>query len=130
MKPAVTKAIEDIQSSFASHRVESHEDGEGGAFVRVHDLPFGDSHEPSAGWVTFHIVFTYPAADIYPHYFPAELCRRDGQKLGEAFHKQEMKLGPFIGQATMVSRKSNRWNPAQDTAALKLAKVLDWGRSR
>ena len=41
-----------------------------------------------------------------------------------------MKLGPFTGAATMVSRKSNRWNPAQDTAALKLAKVLDWIRTR
>jgi hypothetical protein len=29
-----------------------------------------------------------------------------------------------------VSRRSNRWNAANDTAALKLAKVIEWLRSQ
>ena len=31
--------------------------------------------------------------------------------------------------AIQISRRSNRWNPDRDTAALKLARVLDWIRS-
>jgi hypothetical protein len=29
-------------------------------------------------------------------------------------------------QVTQISRRSNRWDPAVDTAAAKLAKVLQW----
>lgn len=130
MKPAVKQAIEEIIAGFPGHRVESAEDSDGGAYVRVHDLPFGTAHEPKTGWVTFHVVYTYPAADIYPHFLPAGLRRVDGQKLGDGFHAKDMKLGTLEGPATMVSRRSKHWDQTQDTAALKLAKVLDWIRGR
>ena len=130
MKPDVQQAIVEIKSEFPGHAVEAHPDGEGGAFVRVNTLSFGPAYKPDVGWVTFRIGFNYPHADVYPHYVLAELERHDGRPLGEAFNKQNMQMGPFTGSATMVSRRSKRWNPAQDTAALKLAKVLDWIRSR
>lgn len=130
MKPTVKQAIEEITTAFPGHRVEFHGDDDGGAYVRVHDLSFGDMHEPRSGWVTFHVVYTYPDADIYPHFLPSGLRRCDGQKLGEGFHEKQMKLGPFEGPATMASRRSKYWNPTQDTASLKLAKVLDWIRTR
>lgn len=128
MKAAVAQAIEEIRAAFQGHAVESDEDSDGGAFVRVHETSFGEQMQPKIGWVTFHIVYTYPAADIYPHFVPGDLRRLDGQQLGEGFHAKEMKLGRFQGPATMVSRRSKRWDPAIDTAAIKLAKVLDWIR--
>src|SRR5260221_8645950 len=130
MNPPVRRAIEDLKVAFAGHRVEAVPDGEGGAFVRLHDLEFGDQYVPSSGWITFRITHTYPHADVYPHHLPPGLTRRNEQPLGEAFHAQEINLGPFTGATTTVSRRSNRWNPAHDTAALKLQKVLDWIRTR
>lgn len=130
MNQLVQQAVQEVEAAFPDHAVETAPDGEGGAFVRVSQLSFGDAYEPDHGWVTFRIMYTHPHADIYPHYLPSGLARRDSKPLGEAFHIQNMDLGPFKGPATMVSRRSNRWNPARDTAALKLAKILDWIRSR
>lgn len=130
MNPEVQQAIEELKTAFAGHNVEAVPDGEGGAYVRVYDLPFGEQYAPASGWVTFRITHMYPHADIYPHHLPPGMTRLNGQPLGEALHAQEMNLGPFTGSTTTVSRKSNRWNPAQDTAAIKLRKVLDWVTSR
>jgi hypothetical protein len=59
------------------------------------------------------------------------LRRQDGKPLGEAFHLNNQWQHPSgTDLATMVSRRSNRRNPATETAALKLTKVLDWIRSR
>ncbi|MFO1003473.1 MAG: hypothetical protein U0936_24335 [Planctomycetaceae bacterium] len=130
MHPFVQQAIDEIRSSFPSHTIESADDGSGGAYVRVHELEFGEQYTPSTGWITFHLKHTYPHDDVYPHHLPPGLTRKNTQPLGEAFHVQDMQLGPFKGSTTTVSRRSNRWNPAQDSAALKLRKVLDWVRSR
>ncbi len=130
MNDFVSQAVRELEADFPGHRVETHPDGEGGAYVRVHDLPIGDAYEPSRAWVTFRIVYTYPTADIYPHYLPEGLRRRDGRPLGEAFSTPTVDLGPFKGAATMVSRKSKRWNAANDTAAIKLHMVLEWVRNR
>lgn len=130
MNPPVQEAIRELEAAYPGHRVEAVDDGEGGAFVRVHELLYGPQYKPTVGWVTFRVTHSYPHADIYPHYLPAEVARVTDQPLGEAFHKQDMQLGPFAGASTTVSRRSNRWNPAHDTAALKLQKVLDWIRTR
>lgn len=130
MNPPVQQAICELEEAFPGHRIECEPDGDGGAFVRTHDLLFGDAYEPDRGWVVFRILYNYPHVDIYPHYLPPGLARRDGRPLGEAFHQQSVEAGSFQGPATMVSRKSNRWNPSLDNAALKLAKVLDWIQTR
>ncbi len=129
MKPAVQEAIDEIKAAFPGHEVEVADDDDGGAFVRVHDLDYGDLYEPSRGSVTFHIVYTYPDADIYPHVLFGGVTRTDKKPLGEGFHQKHMELGPFKGDATMVSRRSNHWDASRDTAAIKLIKVLDWIRS-
>lgn len=129
MNPTVVEAVRELEAAFPGHRVESVDDGEGGAFVRVHDLSYGAQYRPAVGWITFRILHSYPHSDVYPHFLPGDVARAEGN-LGEAFNKQDMELGAFKGPATAVSRKSNRWNPAHDTAALKLQKVLDWIRSR
>lgn len=131
MKHLVQIAIDEIARGFPSQSVDVDDDGDGGAYVRVNNAEFGQQYTPSKGWAIFHITATYPHADIYGHYFPPELKRVDGQELGKGFHPvRDMKLGEYEGKAVFVSRKANRWNPSQDTAALNLRMILDWMASR
>lgn len=132
LKPSVSRAIEEIRAQFAGHEIETWPDPDGGAFVRVQAIDLGDNYEPQLGWVGFRITFQYPQADIYPHFLPAGLRRRDGRALGEAMHAGHPfhPTGGSPETAVMVSRKSNRLNAATDTAVLKLLKVIDWIRSR
>lgn len=132
LKPAVLRAVEEIRAQFAGNEIETWADPDGGVFVRVHGVDLGETYEPRFGWVGFRITFQYPQADIYPHYLPGNLRRRDGRALGEAMHANHA-FHPTGGSpevAVMVSRKSNRLNAATDTAVLKLLKVIDWIRSR
>jgi len=117
MIPAVEKAIADIRATFAAHRVDVEPDPAGGAYVTVHDLPLGDQYVPSVSWIAFHITFQYPHADVYPHYCIAGLKKR-GVDVTDPFHKGEWKTPSVTSPATSVSRKSNHWNPATDTAVI------------
>lgn len=130
LNPPVQKAIAQLTATFVGHALDVDPDDEGGAFVRVDGLTFGATYEPSVGWVAFRIAFNYPHGDIYPHFLPGELERRDKKALVDPFTKTTMKLGKFVGPATQLSRRSNGWKPAVDTAALKLLKVLDWMRTQ
>jgi hypothetical protein len=127
MTPEVTDAIQEIQGAFPGCRVDVADDGAGGAFVTVHDIPLDEGPFAQAGiWVGFQITHTYPYCDVYPHFVCADLSRRNGAALGEG-----MSVGTFRGQpAIQISRRSGRHNPATDTAALKLLKVLRWLKSR
>lgn len=93
----------------------------------VHDLDVGDQYAPSTGWLGFLITFQYPNADVYPHFLDPDVHRVDGAALGEGFQPSN---NFWERAATQVSRRSNRWNPAVDTAAIKLARVLEWIRSQ
>lgn len=131
MKTEIQKAIEEIRAAFPGVVLDVEPDPEGGAFVTANDFALGERFEPEHSWCGFRITFQYPFADIYPHYFAANLRRKNGQPLGEAFHANHHWQHPSrTDAATMVSRRSNRRDPAMETAALKLAKVLDWIRSR
>lgn len=131
MKAAVETAIAEIRAAYPGHQVDVEPDGSGGAFVRVSGIDIGPKYSPQVVWVLFLIVHTYPFADVYPHYFPVELRRADGQPLGEAIHPNNS-ICPPSGQitATMVSRRSPRRDPTKETAAIKLAKVIEWLRNR
>lgn len=127
MTPEVQAAIEEVEQAFPHNRVEVEPDADGGAFVIVHDLPVGSTYESETSWVGSQITFQYPRADVYPHFFDGKLRRKDGKALGEGFS------GPteWRGRAAVqVSRRSNRLNPTVDTAATKIAKVLEWVRSK
>lgn len=123
MTPEVQKAIREIQEIFSSHQVEATEDGQGGAFVIVGDLPIGEQYIPSNSWVGFRMTFQYPNADVYPHYIDGSLRRKDGRNFGQGLSRPRDWQGR---SAIQVSRRSNRLNPAVDTAATKLTKVLSW----
>lgn len=130
-KADVQQAIDEIQNAFPGVTLDIELDAEGGAFVKVHEFDLGSQYEPQRSWSAFRITFQYPFADIYPHFFVPILRRKDGKPLGEGFHSNNQWQHPGGNEpATMVSRKSNRRDAATETAALKLAKVLDWIRSQ
>lgn len=125
MTPAIEKAIAEIRSSFPECQVESEPDGSGGAHVIVRDVPLGPPYAQTTVWVGFQITFQYPYADVYPHFTCAELKRSDGRQLGDGLASASYRGKP----ATQISRRSNKLNPATDTAALKLLKVMQWLRT-
>lgn len=126
MTEEVAAAVEEIRAAFAEAAVTVRGDGDGGALVVVDPVDPGPSFVQDVTWVGFHITFQYPNADVYPHFVREDLSRRDGQPLGEATSPSSFDGRP----AVQLSRRSNRLNPAADTAALKLLKVLEWLRSR
>jgi hypothetical protein len=130
MNETVQQAVEEIRNAYRGHSLDVLPDDEGGAFVKVHNLPLGEQYQPASSWVAFRITFQYPFADVYPHYCMANLARKDGRALGEGFSQNTWKSPAGDEAATMVSRRSNQLNAATDTAALKLAKILDWIQSK
>lgn len=127
MNDTVKEGIRELKKAFPASTVEVEADEEGGAFIKVHDLLLGHQYEPSRSWVAFRISFQYPFADVYPHFLPAEVQRVDRVDLTNPFHKNHPWVhGTVCEPAIMVSRRSNKREPAADFAAIKLAKVLDW----
>jgi hypothetical protein len=122
MTPEVEAAVADLKEAFPGHRVDVDPEPQGGAYVIVHDLPLGAQYRPERSWVGFVIPYTYPHSDVYPLFADPALARADGAALGQAFQRVEWRGRP----ATQISRRSNRWSPAHDTAAVKLRKVLSW----
>lgn len=126
MSPTVVQAIDELRTTFEGAAVSSREDGEGGAYVRIDPVDPGALYTQRQTWIGFRITAQYPYADVYPLFVRADLSRADGRPLGEA-----MTAGTFDGSpAVQVSRRSNHLNPATDTAALKVSKVLLWMSSR
>ena len=126
MTSEVQTAIEEITQAFPVCRLESVEDGEGGAFVTLHDVPLVGPYQQADTWVGFQLTHTYPYADVYPHFVRYDLSRRDEKPLGDGTSKGNFRNQPAI----QISRRANRHNPATDTALLKLCKVLRWLNSR
>jgi hypothetical protein len=127
MTPEVTKAIEELREAFPTCEVTFREDAEGGALVTMNPIDLGPAYLQDHTWIKFHITFQYPYSDVYPHFVRPDLARADGQPLGEGM---AMTSSPDGEPAVQISRRSNRLNPATDTATLKLTKVLDWLRTR
>jgi hypothetical protein len=122
----VQAAVEDLHRGLPDATLVVREDGEGGAIVIVEDVPLGDPWAQPSTWIGFRIAFSYPYADVYPHFVRGDLSRADGGPLGEALTPTT-----FEGRsAIQISRRSNHRDPAIETALLKLLKVLAWIRSR
>lgn len=129
MTPEVQAAIAEVERAFSGHPVRTLDEPQGGAYVIVDDLPVGRAHQPATSWVGFLIGFQYPRAQVYPHWLRPDLRRVDGAAFTPPIHPGQTMPG-FNLPAVMVSRGSNGWNPATDTAALKLIRVLEWLRGR
>lgn len=122
MTPEITIAVKEVERAFPDTTVSLREDEEGGVYVIVEPVDPGPRYAQRGTWIGFHITFQYPYSDVYPHFVRGDLARTDGQALGEG-----TSTATFEGlSAVQLSRRSNRLNPADDTAALKLLKVLKW----
>ena len=122
MKPEVVHAVGELRSSFADAEVVARDAINGGAVVTIDPVELGPGYIPQRTWIKFAISFQYPYADIYPLFVRPDLVRTDGQP-----HVEGITSASFDGDpALQLSRRSTRLNPAIDTAALKVAKVIQW----
>lgn len=122
MTAEVAKAIGEIRVHLPNAAVKAEEDGQGGAYVEVEPIELGEKYTPSRTWCGFHITFQYPRSDVYPHFLGADVKRTDNSGFGQGVSMQT-----WQGKAALqLSRRSNRLDPAIDTAATKLAKVISW----
>ncbi|MCQ9163107.1 hypothetical protein [Arthrobacter sp. STN4] len=129
MKSEVETAVEELREAFPDSTVTAVADSEGGAYVTVDPVELGEQYVQGTSWIKFHITFQYPYSDVYPHFVVPNLQRKDGASLGEGLQPSVTFTGDGT-TGTQISRRSNKLNPAIDTAALKLAKVLHWLRSQ
>lgn len=121
---AIVEAIEELRQTFEDAIVTVEDDGAQGAWVTIDAVPLGPVYEQDRSWIAFQITFPYPEADIYPLFVRPDLRRKDGGSHGLGF--QLVAWGPRGEPGTQLSRRSNRLNPAVDTAATKVLKVLKW----
>jgi hypothetical protein len=138
MKPDVAVAVEELEAALIGSVVRVIEDRDGGAYVVVDDVAIGDSFSPRSSWIGFHIVWTYPDSDIYPHFVnagvkyagpgPAPNQHTDGN-LPAALTRGATMPG-FDLPAIQISRRSNHRDAHTDTAVQKLLRVIDFLRTR
>ena len=127
MTPEVENAVQEIKDLFSDKEIEVEGLNDGGARVIVKDIELSSNYIPQVTWIGFIIGFQYPRADVYPHFIDPTIKRVDENALGEGFS------GPVEWQSRnciQVSRRSNKLDPSIDTAATKLAKVINWINSK
>lgn len=124
--PSVVElAVAAIRDQFVGHAVNTVSDGAGGVFVTIEDIALGPNYTPDVTWLGFHINSAYPHSDVYPHYI-GRVTRLDNGAHGVAVQPVDWQGRP----ALQLSRRSNRWNSATDTAAFKAEKVITWFRAQ
>lgn len=121
---AVLGAIDELRETFPEATVTYVSDDQGGAWVTLDPVSVGHAYAEPSSWLAFQITYPYPEADVYPHFVRPDLLRKDGAALGEGFSSGA--FGAAGTPAVQLSRRSNRLNPAVDTAATKALKVLRW----
>ena len=120
MKPHVANALHELDRAFPSSSVHSREDGKGGAYVIVEDVPIGPKYAPASTWLGGHITALYPYADIYPLFIDAGVRRLDGV----AFEVPVTPNAEFERRpALQVSRRNNHTQNYPQTAVSKFLKV-------
>lgn len=125
MTPEVEHAVAELERAFPGNGVRVLEEPQGGAYVQVEDIDLGPGYTPQTSWIGFLIPFQYPRAQVYPFFLRPDLARADGQPFSPPINTGQMMPG-FDVPAVMASRSSNRWDPARDTAALKVLRVIKW----
>lgn len=121
----VAAAIESLRTSFEGSAIAVEPDDAGGARVAVETVGLSALYQQSDTWIAGHLVAQLPYADIYPLFVRGDLTRRDGRPLGTGVSTAQMFLGR---SAVQLSRRSNRRDPAIETAAHKFMKVIEWLR--
>jgi hypothetical protein len=122
MKPAVDQAVEELRRCFSDAEVVARATGDGGSVVTIDPIDLGPAYVPQRTWIRFVIGFQYPYADVYPLFIRHDVVRADGQPHGEGIAETSFEDEPVL----QLSRISKNRDPAIDTAALKLTKVIQW----
>lgn len=123
MLAAVAEGVEGLRRAFPDSQLEVREDGAGGAYVIVEPVSLGPKFAPQTTWIGGHISPQYPYADIYPLFIGGEVRLANGA----AFVPPITPNHNFSGRpALQVSRRTNRLEPALQTAVVKFQKVLHW----
>ncbi|MEU8712795.1 E2/UBC family protein [Streptomyces sp. NPDC048663] len=125
---AIDAAVAAVQAHFDQATVTTVPDGTGGVYVLIDQVDVGPAYTPSTTWLGFQLSAAYPDADVYPHY-TGPLIRTDGQAHCDAIQQTTWQGRPDQ-PAQQISRRSNHWNPAVDTAANKAARILAWLAAR
>lgn len=123
MLPQVADAVEGLRKAFPESKIETHDDGGGGVRVVVDSVTLGAKFTPGVTWIGGHITPQYPYADIYPLFIGGDVRFANGTALVPPISPGHN----FCGRtALQISRKTNRLEPALQTAAGKFQKVLYW----
>ena len=122
MNPEVAQAVEELRSCFSDAEVVARDTGNGGAIVTIDSVDLGPTYTPQQTWIKFTVGFQYPYSDVYPLFVRRDLTRTDGRSHGTAIAGTSFEGKPVL----QVSRRNKRLNPAVDTAALKVTKVIQW----
>jgi hypothetical protein len=137
VKANVEKAIQELREGFPGHDVRTKEDADGGAYVIVEGIEIGETFAPSVSWVGFHITWSCPDADVYPHFIDPE-TRYVGT--GEAPNQHPdgnlptsisrgATMPGFETPAVQISRRSNRRTSTTDSPLQKLLRIIEFLRS-
>jgi hypothetical protein len=138
VKDSVVSAIKEISDARIGTGVRTKEDADGGAYVIVDGIAVGHSFSPSTSWIGFHIVWTCPDADVYPHFADPGL-KYVGSNTTPNQHAEGNLPAAITRGATMpgfeipaiqMSRRSNHRNAETDSALQKLLRVVEFLRSR
>jgi hypothetical protein len=138
MKESVAAAIDEIIDAGIGTGVRTKEDADGGAYVIVDGIAIGDSFSPSTSWIGFHVVWTCPDGDVYPHFADPGLkyvgCGAAPNEHPEGNLPTAITRGGtmpgFEIPAIQISRRSNHRNLETDSALQKLLRIIEFLRSR
>jgi hypothetical protein len=138
VKENVEKAIEELREGLPGSAVTVKEDDDGGAFVLIESIDLGPSFEPRTSWISFHITWTCPEADVYPHFIdPSVKYVGTGETPNQhpdgnlpVSMSRAASVPGFEKTAIQISRQSNRRDPQTDWPLHKLLRVLESVRSR
>lgn len=126
----VDVALENLRSAFGPDVVSLiGRDGDG-AWVRIEGVPLGPGFAQATTFVLAHLAETLPFADIYPIFVRPDLSRVDGQPLAAPVTYGHTAGPPDAPVAVAQLSRRTRGDASQQTAADKVAKVMNWLRGQ
>ena len=131
IKESVKDALEDVRAAFPDWDAGTVPDGQGGLWVELTGVTLGSPYIQSDTFLVFLLAFTLPASDVYPMFVRSDLTRVDSAPLGDGFQSTQLSWPgePAPREVIQISRRT-RGSFAAQTASQKVAKVLDWVRTR
>jgi hypothetical protein len=130
LKAAVDEAIALLQAEYGDEAVRVVPAGQGGAWVEIASVDLGDTYVQQDTFLAFLLPFNLPGADIYPMFVRPDLARRDGAPLGEGTQVMTTAWNGGSRAVVQLSRRTRHGAFGAQTAPQKVAKVLEWLRTK